>query len=131
MKWKTTLSGVALALAGTMSLAPGFAQTQTGEPNDPNVGAPAGAQAVPLVQVPNAQQTLASAKVTRPDGSPVGTVQEIDHDSSGTVTRVEVRLDERLGMGTRSVWINARKLYYQPQEKRLTTILSAVQLSTM
>jgi hypothetical protein len=131
MKWKTMLSGVALALTGTLSLTPGFAQTQTGEPNDPNVGAPAGVQAVPLTQVPNAQQTLGSAKVTRPDGSPVGTVQEIDRDSGGMVTRVEVRLDQSLGVGTRSVWINARKLYYQPQEKRLTTILSAVQLSTM
>jgi hypothetical protein len=88
-------------------------------------------QAEPLTQVQNAQQTLASAQVRNAGGKTIGTVSNIQKDPSGTPTKVEVKLDQSLGMGNRSVWIDADQLKYEPQDNALTTNLSPAQLNTM
>jgi len=86
---------------------------------------------MPVTQVQNAQQTLASAKVQGEGGKPIGTVQAITRDPDGTPTKVQVELDQSLGMGKRSVWIDADQLKYEPRDNAVTTNLSPDQLSTM
>jgi hypothetical protein len=111
--------------------------TMTAENTSPgaqNMSAPsAGPQTgpEPVSQVRNAQQTLASAKVQSTGGTKIGTVQAITNDPNGTPTKVQVELDQSLGMGKRSVWINADQLQYEPRDNALTTSLSPDQLSTM
>jgi hypothetical protein len=87
---------------------------------------PAGAE--PLTQVQNPQQTLASAKVVGTSGTTIGTVSQVQSDSSGAPSKVEVKLDQSMGAGTRSVWINADKLQYLPQDNELTTPLTPQQV---
>jgi hypothetical protein len=99
-----------------------------------NMSAPSSAAQsgpTPVSQVQNAQQTLASAKVQSTGGKKLGTVQAITNDPNGTPTKVQVELDQSLGMGKRSVWINADQLQYEPRDNALTTSLSPDQLSTM
>jgi hypothetical protein len=85
----------------------------------------------PVTGVQNAQQTLAAANVQGSGGKMIGTVQAITNDPNGTPRKVQVELDQSLGMGKRSVWINADQLTYQPQDNAVTTTLSPDQLSTM
>ncbi|HEY5048820.1 MAG TPA: hypothetical protein VII49_12455 [Rhizomicrobium sp.] len=96
-----------------------------------NVSAPAANGEMAVSQVQNAQQTLASAKVKGSGGQALGTVSQVQSDANGTPTKVEVKLDPAMGMGERSVWINADKLQYQPQNNALSTELTPAQLSTM
>jgi hypothetical protein len=84
-----------------------------------------------LTQVQNAQQTLASAKLQGTTGQQIGIVQQVSNDANGTLGKILVKLDPSLGMGTRSVWIDADQLRYQPDTNAVTTTLSPEQLSTM
>jgi hypothetical protein len=86
---------------------------------------------VALNTVQNPEQKLSAAKVQSSAGTSIGTVQHVSKDTSGTPDKVEVKLDQGLGMGSRSVWIKADQLRYQPDSNALTTDLTPEQLSTM
>jgi hypothetical protein len=96
-----------------------------------NLSAASSGSAVPVTQVQNAQQTLAAAKVQGAGGKPLGTVQQITSDTNGAPAKVQVELDQSLGFGARSVWINADQLQYLPQNNAVTTTLTPEQLNSM
>jgi hypothetical protein len=100
-------------------------------PQTTQTPSPTQGSAVPVTQVQNAQQTLAQAKVENTSGKPLGTVQQISRDANGAPAKVQVELDQSLGLGVRSVWINADQLQYEPQNNAVTTNLTPDQLNSM
>lgn len=107
------------------------ASTTGGAMPAPSTTGPAASGGVALNTVQNPEQKLSSAKVESSAGKSIGTVQHVSKDTSGTPDKVEVKLDQGLGMGSRSVWIKADQLRYQPDSNALTTDLTPEQLSTM
>jgi hypothetical protein len=101
-------------------------QPQRTAQNGSSAPPPAGAE--PLTQVQNPQQTLASAKVVGTSGNTIGTVSQIQRDSNGATSKVEVKLDQSMGAGSRTVWIKADQLQYLPQNNELTTPLTPQQV---
>lgn len=117
MQFRNKLCAGATMLALAASFTPGIAQTQSAS--------------VPVTQVQNAQQTLASAKLQGPGGKPLGLVQQITRDTNGAPAKIQVELDQSLGFGVRSVWIDANQLQYLPQNNTVTTTLTPAQLNSM
>ena len=111
--------------------APAGAQSGNASSEAQSTASSTPSSAVPVSQVQNAKQTLASASLKNTGGQQIGTVQKIMSDTKGAPTKVQVKLDESKGMGPRSVWIDANQLQYQPQDNSVITNLSPEQLNSM
>jgi hypothetical protein len=136
MKSQFNLAGVVAvaSLVGALGLGPVVAatgtQTERAAPAAKAAPPPA-AGTISAHEVPNAKDTLASAKIIDLTGASVGTVDTVNLDPMGKAISFKVDVGGFLGVGAHDVALDANSLKWDPAKKVLITTMNKDQMKAL
>lgn len=124
-----------LAVASLIALGAGPAfsatDTQTREAAPITRAAPPPAGTINLTEVPDAKNTLSSAKIVDLTGASVGSVDTVNLDAAGKPMSIKVDVGGFLGIGAHDVNLAASSLKWDPAKKVLITSMSKDQMKAL
>jgi len=135
MKNHLSIAGVVAiaSIIGVLGVGPVGAATGTQtDRNAPAANAPAPpAGAMSAREVPDAKNTLSSAKIIDLTGASVGSVDTVNLDPMGKPISFKVDVGGFLGIGAKDVALDANALKWDPAKKVLITSMTKDQLKAL
>jgi len=123
----------AFAALSLIAAGSAMAATATKENNPPAPAAKSAAPTTPISarDVPDAKNTLSSAKIVDLTGASVGSVDTVNLDPMGKPISFKVDVGGWLGIGTHDVALDANSLKWDPAKKVLITSMSKDQMKAL